>query len=109
MIGQLKYRAIIEDIKKQSNGRGGWTEAPAFVAEIWVAHYRVTQRQQVEFKQANMRVEDKFICRDTDLITQNSRILVNGRKYRIEAIERPIDPQGYLEIYAAGETIGAKQ
>ena len=104
MIGQLKHRARVEIMHKIDNGRGGWTEIPEEAGEMWVAHYRVTERTRVEFKKAGIEVELKFFCRYREDLEKGVRLTVNGKKYKITSLtEAPIDPNDYMELYCVGE------
>jgi SPP1 family predicted phage head-tail adaptor len=108
MIGQLKHRAKIERIERVDNGRGGWTEKAVQVAEVWAAHYSITERQRVEFRKVDREAEDKMICRQADFIDQDCRVILNGRTYEIEDIERPIDTNDFMAVYLRGEKNGAQ-
>lgn len=103
MIGQLKYRAKIEKLQKIDNGRGGWTTAPTVIGETWVAMYRITQRQQLEFRKLDLKADMKFLSRWNDSIDDQTVLTVNGKRYRVESIEKPIDRTDYMEIYAVGD------
>ena len=103
MIGQLKHRAKIEKMHKTDNGRGGWTETPQDLGEVWVAHYRITQRLLTEFRQRGLEAEEKFMARYNEDIDDTTRMTVNGRKYRVESVELPTDPTDYMSIYALEE------
>jgi SPP1 family predicted phage head-tail adaptor len=99
MIGQLKYRAKLDKMKKVDNGRGGWTETPQSLGEIWVAQYRLTERQAVQFRQLDIEAENKFIARYNPEINEDTTLTVNGKKHRVLMRELPIDRTDYMEIY----------
>jgi SPP1 family predicted phage head-tail adaptor len=105
MIGQLKHRARLEAIQKQDNGRGGWTESPVFVKELWCAHYRITTKQILQYRQADVVVDNKFLARYDPDIKENDRLIVGGQKYRIVFLSIPVDRTEFMEIFTVGEGI----
>jgi SPP1 family predicted phage head-tail adaptor len=103
MIGQLKYRAKIEKLQKVDNGRGGWTTTPQDLGEIWIAQYRITTRQQIDFRKNDLKADIKFIARSNESIDDQCRLIVNGKTYHVETVEMPIDQTDFMEIYAVGD------
>lgn len=103
MIGQLKHRAKVEQMQKQSNGRGGWTEYPQDLGEIWVAQYGISEAQRVEYRKAGMETEQKFIIRFRENIDQHTRLSINGRRYKVESVDKPVDRTGYMTLYCSAE------
>ena len=102
----LKDRAKIQKLVRADNGRGGWTKTPQDLGEIWVRQYRISTRQILEFRQLKMSVDNKFIARYNEAIDKDTLLFVNGKKYRVESVELPIDKTDYMEIYAEGEKNG---
>lgn len=106
MIGQLKYPAEAEKMQKVDNGRGGFKEVAVPIGTFWLSQYRVTQREVLQYQQAGLTVENKFIARYDPIIDENVRFVLNGVRYRVVFTENPVDPTDYMEIYTEVDQIG---
>ena len=102
----LKDRAKVQKLVRADNGRGGWTEVPQDLGEIWCRQYRITTTQMLEFRKLKMNVDNKFIARYNEAIDKDTLLFVNGKKYRVENVELPVDRTDFMEIYAEGEKNG---
>ena len=102
MIGKMKDRITAKTIKRNPNGRGGWTLQEVDIGTFWGEILQMSERNIIQYRQADLNTNVKIRMRANVLITKETSLYARGNKY---AIDEVLEKDGFYIIMAVGEKI----
>lgn len=99
-IAELRHRIAIQSITEVSDGQGGKTESWSTVATVWARIEPVSSRERLYSDKLEYQRTHKIAIRYRSDITNDMRILFNGRYFQIKAVYSPDEREAYTFIDA---------
>lgn len=102
-IGQMKDRITVNNLIKNSNGRGGWIHTEEPIGTFWGEIGPISGSKVVQFRQADLKSNAQIIMRANERITRETVLYARGQKFEVEEVIRDND---YITLLVVGEKIG---
>lgn len=99
-IAELRHRITIQSITEVSDGQGGKTENWSTVATVWARIEPVSSRERLYSDKLEYQRTHKIAIRYRSDITNDMRILFNGRYFQIKSVYSPDEREAYTFIDA---------
>lgn len=103
MIGEMRYRIILNNPQRISNGRGGWRldYETGDRMEVWAAATVTTIAAAARYARMDESIDMLFLVRANPFITKDTKILFNSDEFGIVNFA-PTENPHFWEIAARG-------
>jgi SPP1 family predicted phage head-tail adaptor len=101
-IGYFRDRVNVKKVQRVENGRGGWTETENDIGTFWAFLEPMNAQNIVQYRQADMNVNTKFVMRMNTAIDNHCVFYARGLRYIVDSV-LPDRKQRILTILAIGE------
>lgn len=96
----LKKRVTIQNIAREEDGQGGYTETWASAATVWASIEPVKGWERYQAAQLATPVTHKIVMRYTPAVSTASRLIYDGRVFGVKECLNRNEDNRFLDIRA---------